>query len=239
MSSTRHCIACSWTLMCTTWTYSMTCLSSWPVTSCIAFFLFIVFLGIKFNRMVRRRGLKQRVSRLSHYRGPHGKPCRRDGTLASRWASYVKMKGLVFLLLYTQTSAMDAAQATSLLGRIMGLSTAATTAVNTANQMLEAYSAGGGKGSQTSRFGDGTKLLRSPEVFDTDDPVKYTNWREQFLNWLTFCDGRHSDLIKDLASFEAALRPKSSTSSIGHWPGHYAASQLSSTEIHAGELAAI
>jgi len=112
------------------------------------------------------------------------------------------MKGLVFLLLYTQTSAMDAAQATGLLGRIMGLSTAATTAANTANQMLEAYSAGGGKVSQTSRFGDGTKLLRSPEVFDTDDPVKYTNWREQFLNWLTFCDGRYSDLIKDVEQLE-------------------------------------
>ena len=88
---------------------------------------------------------------------------------------------------------MDAAQATDLLGRIMELSTAATSAATTANQMLEAFNAGG-KGSG-SRFGDGAKLLRSPEVFDTDDPVKYTTWREQFLNWLTFCDGRYSDLM--------------------------------------------
>lgn len=32
----------------------------------------------------------------------------------------------------------------------------------------------------------------------TDDPVNYTNWREQFLNWFTFCDGRFADLIKDV-----------------------------------------
>ena len=48
--------------------------------------------------------------------------------------------------MYTQTSALDAAQATNLLGRIMELSTAATTAATTANQMLEAFNSGGGKG---------------------------------------------------------------------------------------------
>ena len=97
----------------------------------------------------------------------------------------LRMKGMVLLMMYTQTSALDAAQATNLLGRIMELSTAATTAATTANQMLEAFNSGGGKGAP--RFGDGAKLLRAPEVFDTDGLVKYTSWREQFLNWLTFC----------------------------------------------------
>ena len=153
-SSTSHCVACSWTLMCSSWTYSMLCVSSWPITSCIALFLLIAYLGIKFNRKARRRTLKQRMSRLSQYRGPRRKPCRWDGTLVSRWSSYIRMKGLVFLLLYTQASAMDAAQATDRLGRIMELSTAATTAANKANQMLEAYNAAGGKGSQAPRLGD-------------------------------------------------------------------------------------
>ena len=39
-------------------------------------------------------------------------------------------------------------------------------------------------------------------MFDTDDPVKYTNWRYQFLNWLAVCDGRYSDLIKDVEQLE-------------------------------------
>ena len=119
-----------------------------------------------------------------------------------RWTSYVKLKGMVFLLMYTQTAGMDAAQATDLLGRIMELSQAATTAATTANQIMEAYNAGGGKGNQGPRFGDGAKLLRAPEVFETDDPIKYSNWREQFLNWLTFCDGRYSELIKDVEQLE-------------------------------------
>ena len=42
------------------------------------------------------------------------------------------------------------------------------------------------------------KASFAPEVFDTDDPVNYTNWREQFLNWLTFCDGRFADLREDV-----------------------------------------
>ena len=56
------------------------------------------------------------------------------------------MKGMVFMVMYTQCAAMDAAQAQDLLGRIMELSTAATTAATTANQMLEAFNSGGGKG---------------------------------------------------------------------------------------------
>ena len=82
----------------------------------------------------------------------------------------------------------------------MELSAAATTAATTANRMLDAFNSGGGKGAP--RFGDGAKLLRAPGVFNTDDPVKYTSWREQFLNWLTFCDGRYSDLIKGVEQLE-------------------------------------
>eukprot|EP00435_Cladocopium_sp_Y103_P056014 s1306_g18.t1 len=58
---------------------------------------------------------------------------------ATRWTSYMRLKGLIFLLKYTQTAAMDAAQAQDLLGRIMNLSAAATTAATTADQMLEAF----------------------------------------------------------------------------------------------------
>ena len=53
--------------------------------------------------------------------------------------------------MYAQTAAMDAQQATDLLGRIMELSSAATTAARTANTMLQSFG-GGGKGGP--RFGD-------------------------------------------------------------------------------------
>lgn len=41
-----------------------------------------------------------------------------------------------------------------------------------------------------------------PDVFETDDPVKYGLWREQFLNWLVFCDSRYGDLIKDVEALD-------------------------------------
>ena len=87
------------------------------------------------------------------------------------WNGYLKLKGLIFLTMYAQTAAMDAQQATDLLGRTMDLSSAATTAARTANTMLQSFG-GGGKGGP--RFGDGAKVLRPPE-FDTDDPVKVSN----------------------------------------------------------------
>ena len=98
----------------------------------------------------------------------------------------------------SQAQGMNAEQANDLLTRIMDLSQAATTAAQTATSMMQA--AQGGKGGQ--RFGDGARVLKSPDVFDTDDPVRYSFWREQFLNWLVFCDGRYNDLIKDVKNLD-------------------------------------
>ena len=58
----------------------------------------------------------------------------------------------------------------------------------------------GGKGG--ARFGEGTKILRTPDVFDVDDPVKFTLWREQFVNWITFCDPKYGELIRDVEAVD-------------------------------------
>ena len=55
----------------------------------------------------------------------------------------MKFKGCIFLLMHGQSMAMNAQQANDLLGRIMELSTAATSAANTANTMREAFTQGG------------------------------------------------------------------------------------------------
>ena len=90
------------------------------------------------------------------------------------------MKGIIFALMYAQTAAMDTQQASDLLGRIMDLSSAATTVAQAASTMIQSFSSSGTKGNG-SRFGDGVKVLRSPEIFDTDDPVQYSMWRDQSL----------------------------------------------------------
>ena len=77
---------------------------------------------------------------------------------------------MVFLVMYTQCAAMDAAQAQDLLGRIMELSTAATTAATTANQMLEAFNSGGGRGAP--RFGDGALATSNTRGFQHRRPCE-------------------------------------------------------------------
>ena len=199
-SSMRWLVACAWTSMCTFRSLSMTWFSCWPMTSGALFLLFFVIILKKLNyKRKRRQRLVQ--SHLGQCRCPYRKPRRWNGHLQARWNAYMKLKGCIFLLMYTQTMAMDAAQANDLLSRIMELSTAATTAANTANTMLETFTSNGGRNSQP-RFGDGAKVLRSHDTFDTDDPVKYTMWREQFLNWLTFCDNRYAELIQDVEQLE-------------------------------------
>jgi hypothetical protein len=46
------------------------------------------------------------------------------------------------------------------------------------------------------------KVLRPPDTFEVDDPVRYSLWREQFLNWLVFCDSRNGELIKDVENLD-------------------------------------
>eukprot|EP00435_Cladocopium_sp_Y103_P057451 s1590_g19.t1 len=121
------------------------------------------------------------------------------GCLRQRWSTKLKLKGLIFMALYIETMGMDAQQAGDLLTRIMELSNAATQAATSATSMIGA-SQGGGKG--MPRFGDVAKVLRPPDVFEVDDPVRNSLWREQVLNWLVFCDSKYRELIKDVEDLD-------------------------------------
>jgi hypothetical protein len=90
---------------------------------------------------------------------------------------------------------MNAEQANELVTRIVDLSQAATTAAQAAHTMMQSFQTGKGGG---QRFGDGERVLKY-----TDDPVRYSLWREQFMNWLVFCDGRYGDVIKDVENLDA------------------------------------
>lgn len=59
-----------------------------------------------------------------------------------------------------------------------------------------------GKGGEGGGFGDGARVLKKPDVFETDDPVRYSLWREQFIDWLVFCDSRYEELIKDVENLD-------------------------------------
>ena len=99
------------------------------------------------------------------------------------------------LTMPSQANGMNAEQANELVTRIVDLSQAATTAAQAAHTMMQSFQTGKGGG---QRFGDGERVLKY-----TDDPVRCSLWREQFMNWLVFCDGRYGDLIKDVENLDA------------------------------------
>eukprot|EP00435_Cladocopium_sp_Y103_P048454 s2986_g14.t1 len=39
-------------------------------------------------------------------------------------------------------------------------------------------------------------------LFEVDDPVKYTLWRELFINSITFCDPKYGELIRDVEALD-------------------------------------
>jgi hypothetical protein len=100
--------------------------------------------------------------------------------------------------MYVQANGMTSDQLQTLFNQVVELSSAATLAAQSTNALMNEYQQGKGQGH--SRFGDGAKVLRP---FDTDDPVKYSLWREQFMNWLVFCDSRYGALLKDLENLDS------------------------------------
>ena len=105
-------------------------------------------------------------------------------------------------------------QAQELLTRVADLSAAATTAAQISTNVLKKFEEGQENKNKFSKFGDGAKVLRSPDVFDTDDPVRYSLWGEQFLNWLTFCDSRCADLVKDVEELDTGTDMESMTDEV-------------------------
>ena len=123
-----------------------------------------------------------------------------NGSLRSRWESKMKLRSLAWIFLYVNSMnvahGMDAAQASELLSRVMDLSAAATTAAQVTSNVLkkmEEREENHGK----PRFGDGAKILKAPETFEVDDPVRYTLWKEQFTNWIVFCEAKYAALLEE------------------------------------------
>lgn len=177
------------------WTSGLGCITTYPATTfTICSVIFLVFCAWMMHE--RKVNLQSR----SHL-GPGQVRRRWRGNLQQKWSSKVKLKGFIFLMLYVEAAGKDAQQANDLLTKIMERSNAATQLATTATSMIEGFQSGG-KGS--SRLGDGAKALRAPDVFEMDDPVRYSLWREQFLNWLVFCDSKYGELIKDVDNMEFA-----------------------------------
>ena len=194
LSSFTSAFALAYPLGLTSWSSLKVWTTSHPMTSMM---LFMVFFMITRSMVVNS---KKAMAKSRSHLGPGQTKRKWKGGLRQKLHFKLRKKGMILTLLYVEAMGMDAQQANDLLTRIMELSNAATQAATTATSMIGEFKQQG-KGS-SSRFGDGVKVLRPPDTFEVDDPVRYSLWREQFLNWLVFCDSRYGELIKDVENLE-------------------------------------
>lgn len=93
---------------------------------------------------------------------------------------------------------MDAGQAAQMMNQMMQMTEAATNAARVSALALEKMD----QKKAVGNFGEASKVLRSPESLEGDDPLRYVSWRETFMNWLTYGDPRFTDLIRDVEALD-------------------------------------
>ena len=96
-----------------------------------------------------------------------------------RWwiESRLSRKTKAWLSLFFMVSMMSA---DDLFRRIDSLSQAATAAAQAAVTVLNHLDQG------SPRSGGGDQVLKQPDAFEADDPIEFSTWRLQFMNWLTW-----------------------------------------------------
>ena len=148
---------------------------------CFLLFLVAYGVGLTLSQMRTCRRLASRrtmtTGHLSYY-----KQRRWNGRLRGRFEKKLQLRGLIFMTLWLNTYAMDQEQMARMLDQVMNLANAATTAARASSSVMEKMENrrdGGG-------FSEASKILRPPETFDVDDPMKYVAWKESFTNWLTY-----------------------------------------------------
>ena len=122
-----------------------------------------------------------------------------NGKLRERFQCRLQIKAVIFLSLWSSSSAMDADQTRQVLARMMQMTEAATHAAQGSSAMMERFE---NRRKDSSNFGEASKVLKALEVLEGDDPLKYVSWREQFTNWLIYGDHRFADLLRDVENLD-------------------------------------
>lgn len=149
-----------------------------------ALYILAFMVGVGADLMVSRMHMgKQLHSRREVMKGHLGyyKKKKWNGRLRGRFETKLQLRGLLFMTLWCNTYGMDQEQLNRILSQVMTLADAATTAARASSSVMEKMENrrdGGG-------FSEASKILRPPESFEVDDPMRYVAWKESFTNWLT------------------------------------------------------
>ena len=146
--------------------------------------------------MLRRSQTKTRTLVKRHHE-PKGHLSRNrmwQRGLRQRFEFRMKLRGLIFLSLWTSGQAMDGEQVQRMFNHLLQMTEATMTAARSSALVAEKLSKKANQGS----FSEASKVLKAPEAFEVDDPLKFVSWSDNFKNWLTYGDHRYVELLKQV-----------------------------------------
>ena len=121
-----------------------------------------------------------------------------NGTLRKRFAFRLQLKTMLLVSLWTSANAMEAEQAKQMFVKMMQMTEAATMAARASSAVMEKME----QRKESGNFGEASKILKTPDSLEGDDPLRYAAWKEQFTNWLTYGDSRFADLLRDVEALD-------------------------------------
>ena len=103
----------------------------------------------------------------------------------------------ISLMFTCSCSSAAAMEQDAMLQRIISLTEAATRAALSAEQTLgQVQSMTSSATSSSEGLQAASRILKTPDTFNGDDPMQFASWRFQFTSWLTFGDSRYTTLLE-------------------------------------------
>ena len=163
------------------------------------FVVMILFVLAGVEMMYRfQKGPKKLKKRFEEPKGHLSRARRWNGHLRSHFEFRMKLRSVLFLTLWTTGQAMDGDQLQRMFTHMMQLTEATVAAARSSAAVAEKLD----RKDHTKGFGEASKVLRAPEAFEVDDPLRFVSWSDNFKNWLTYGDHRYVDLLKQVEELD-------------------------------------
>ena len=169
---------------------SIAILSRWPGMVMIFMVLITMAYGLQEEpqqgwktKAGRRDWLKKRVK---------GREKRKERRLC-RLSQVVRKRQTQVMMLFMVVGTAQSMETQQILQRITRLAEAANTAAQAATEATQAMTRT--TGSSTHGWESATKILKSPDTFNGEDPLLFATWKLQFESWLSFGDSKFNELL--------------------------------------------
>ena len=169
---------------------SIAILSRWPGMVMIFMVLITMAYGLQEEpqqgwktKAERRDWLKKRVKGIE----------KRKERRLCRLSQVVRKRQTQVMMLFMVVGTAQSMETQQILQRITRLAEAANTAAQAATEATQAMTRT--TGSSTHGWESATKILKSPDTFNGEDPLLFATWKLQFESWLSFGDSKFNELL--------------------------------------------